>query len=86
MKFDDRSVKCQQDKFCGAYMYESLRTFETEEECKAAFEKYLKEKGKVTPTASPTPTPTPAPPGFEAGFAIAGPLAVAYLVLRRKKW
>jgi|LGVE01.1.fsa_nt_gb PGF-CTERM protein len=25
-------------------------------------------------------------PGFEAGFAIAGLLAVAYLVLRRKKW
>jgi PGF-CTERM protein len=37
----------------------------------------------VTPTASPTPTPTP--PGFEAVFAIAGLLAVAYLVLRRRK-
>ena len=36
----------------------------------------------VTPTASPTPTPTP--PGFEAVFAIAGLLAVAYLVLRRR--
>jgi PGF-CTERM protein len=35
-----------------------------------------------TPTATPTPTPTP---GFEAVFAIAGLLAVAYLVLRRRK-
>ena len=41
----------------------------------------------VTPTPSPTPTPTPTPepPGFEAVFAIAGLLAVAYLVMRRKK-
>ena len=77
--FDDQSVKCQQKQFCGDYMYESLRTFETEEECKAAFETYLKEKGKVTST------PTPAPPGFEVGFAIAGLLAVAYLVLKRRK-
>jgi len=42
----------------------------------------------VTPTPSPTPapaTPTPKPPGFEAVFAIAGLLAIAYLVLRRRK-
>jgi len=42
-----------------------------------------------TPTATPTPTWTPAPtpeePGFEAVFAIAGLLAIAYVVLRRKK-
>ena len=40
----------------------------------------------VSPTPSPTPTPTPKPgiPGYEAVFAIAGLLAVAYLVLRRK--
>jgi len=39
------------------------------------------------PTAEPTeePTPTPTPPGFEAVFAIAGMLAIAYLVLRRRK-
>ena len=43
-----------------------------------------------TPTIPPvvtTPTPTPTPteePGFEAVFAIAGLLAVAYLALRRK--
>ena len=36
-----------------------------------------------TPTPIPTPIPTPAPPGFEAVFAIAGLLAVAYLVKRR---
>lgn len=44
-----------------------------------------------SPSPSPAPTPTPTPkswwkiPGFEAVFAIAGLLAVAYLVLRRKK-
>ena len=38
-----------------------------------------------TPTAKPTAEPTPTEePGFEAVFAIAGLLAVAYLVLRRK--
>jgi PGF-CTERM protein len=37
-----------------------------------------------TPTPAVTPTPSPTPPGFEAGFAIAGVLAVAYLVLRRR--
>jgi len=36
-----------------------------------------------TPTSSPTITPTPVP-GFDAIFAIAGLLAVAYLVLREK--
>lgn len=42
----------------------------------------------VTPTPTPeeTPTPTPAPtPGFEVIFAIAGILAVAYMVLRRNR-
>jgi len=38
-----------------------------------------------TPTPAPTPTPTPGAPGFEAVFAIAGLLAIAYLVLRRRK-
>ena len=40
-----------------------------------------------TPTPSPSPSPTPSPkgPGFEAIFAIAGLLAVAYLTLRSKK-
>ena len=37
------------------------------------------------PTAEPTPEPTPTPPGFEAVFAIAGLLSIAYLVLRRRK-
>ena len=36
-----------------------------------------------TPTETPTPTPTPKQPGFEAIFAIAGLLAVAYLLRRR---
>jgi len=38
-----------------------------------------------TPTPTITPTPTPKEPGFEAVFAIAGLLAVAYLVLRRER-
>ena len=38
------------------------------------------------PTVEPTEEPTPTePPGFEAIFAIAGLLAIAYLVLRRRK-
>ena len=51
----------------------------------------------ATPTATPTiepvptvepteePTPTPEPPGFEAVFAIAGLLSIAYLVLRKRR-
>ena len=46
----------------------------------------------ATPTAVPTPEPTEEPtptpteePGFEAVFAIAGLLSIAYLVLRRRK-
>ena len=40
----------------------------------------------ITPTPGPTPTPTPEEgvPGFEAVFAIAGLLAVAYLLRRRE--
>ncbi|MCK4732628.1 MAG: PT domain-containing protein, partial [Methanophagales archaeon] len=39
----------------------------------------------VEPTAEPTAEPTPEPPGFEAVFAIAGMLAIAYLVLRKRR-
>ncbi|MBN1455144.1 MAG: hypothetical protein JW945_02675 [Methanomicrobia archaeon] len=40
----------------------------------------------AAPTATPTPaTPTPEEPGFEALFAIAGLLAIAFLVLRIRK-
>jgi len=51
----------------------------------------------ATPTAAPTaiptaaaaptaaPTATPEPPGFEAVFAIAGMLSIAYLVLRKRR-
>jgi phosphate transport system substrate-binding protein len=37
------------------------------------------------PTAAPATTPTPEEPGFEAVFAIAGLLAIAYAVLRKRK-
>ena len=41
----------------------------------------------AVPTPEPTaePTPTPEEPGFEAVFAIAGLLSIAYLVLRKRK-
>jgi S-layer protein (TIGR01567 family) len=39
----------------------------------------------VATTAVPTPTETKEEPGFEAFFAIAGLLAVAYLVLRKRE-
>jgi PGF-CTERM protein len=45
----------------------------------------------LTPTGTPGPTQSPSPspkkglPGFEAVFAISGLLAVAYLVLRKRK-
>ena len=45
---------------------------------------YVPTPTPATPTPAPAP-PTPEPPGFEAVFAIAGLLAVAYLVLRIKK-
>lgn len=37
-----------------------------------------------SPTSAPLPTPTPAPSGFEAVIAIAGLLAVAYVVGQRR--
>ena len=39
--FDDMNLKCQQKKFCGAFMYQSLRTFETKEECEKALKEVL---------------------------------------------
>ena len=39
----------------------------------------------AAPTAEPTAEPTPEPPGFEAVFAIAGMLSIAYLVLRKRR-
>ncbi len=37
------------------------------------------------PTSVPTPTPTPKTPGFVAVFAVAGILAIGYLVLQKRK-
>jgi len=73
------------------YVTKACVPLRAEEECKVALEKYLREEQEETPTPSPTqtptqtPSPTPTPPGFDAGFAIAGLLAVAYLVLRRRR-
>ncbi len=47
-----------------------------------------KPTAKVTPTKAPAEaasTPTPTPPGFEAVFAIAGLLAIAQALLRKKR-
>jgi len=43
------------------------------------------ETGTAVATATPAPTATAKEPGFEAGLAIAGLLAVAFLVLRQRK-
>ncbi len=55
-------------------------------------EEIEKQIGTPEPIAEPTPKPTPEPtaepeatPGFEGVFAIAGLLAIAYLVLKRRK-
>ena len=34
--FDNEHRECGLKEFCGAYMYEGLRTFETKEECEKA--------------------------------------------------
>ena len=46
--------------------------------------KEIKEKLDRTEFLMPTPEPTPEPPGFEAIFAIAGLIVIAYLLRRRK--
>jgi archaellum component FlaG (FlaF/FlaG flagellin family) len=38
-----------------------------------------------TPTPTPTPTPSPSAPGFELSFAIAGLLAIAYMLMSRRR-
>jgi len=34
--FDENNSTCQQKEFCGAYMYQSLRTFESQSDCQEA--------------------------------------------------
>ena len=52
-----------------------------------ADEDTLEAPAAVTPTEEATKTATEKPvPGFEAIFAIAGLLAIAYLVLRQRDW
>ncbi len=45
--FDDTMDECSKKEFCGDYMYEGLRTFETEEECLEAIEEVLDEREEV---------------------------------------
>jgi hypothetical protein len=39
--FDDDTQKCSQKEFCGVYVYSSLRTFDSLEECSVALGEYL---------------------------------------------
>jgi eight-cysteine-cluster-containing protein len=48
--FDDTHRECSYKQFCGLYMYATLRTFETLEECQIAL-------GNVTTTTLPTISP-----------------------------
>jgi DNA polymerase III alpha subunit (gram-positive type) len=36
--FDDNNRVCQQKEFCGAFMYQSLQTFQTEQDCISALQ------------------------------------------------
>lgn len=45
--FDDTMEECDKEEFCGDYMYEGLRTFETEEECIEELEKILEDREDV---------------------------------------
>jgi len=47
--------------------------------------KALMQLEPVEPMPTPTPAPAPKEPGFEAGFVIAGILAIVYLTLRMRK-
>ncbi len=67
---------------------ETRYSFEGEEETKMQDETLKLIVALPTPTPSNVPTPapaTPTPPGFETVFTIAGLLAVAYLVLRKRR-
>lgn len=48
--FDDTHRECRYEQFCGLYMYATLRTFETLEECQSAL-------NNVTTTTLPTTLP-----------------------------
>ncbi len=39
--FDEDSTECEYKEFCGMYMYQGLRTFETEDACEAALTEFL---------------------------------------------
>ena len=57
--FDDKTLKCQQKRFSGVYMYHGLRTFKTRKECQVALRAH---KGPVTPPVTPAVTPIPPKP------------------------
>jgi len=81
----------------GAQVEEKIKEIEEgveeiKEKIGEAIDEKIDEKLSPEPTAEPTPKPTPEPtaepeatPGFGGVFAIAGLLAIAYLVLKRRK-
>lgn len=46
--FDDDSTECEQDEFCGLYMYEGLQTFESQSECEDALPEEGSETGSIS--------------------------------------
>jgi hypothetical protein len=71
--YDDNNQYCQQGTFCGAFMYESLRTFSTKEQCEISLEEtYPGEPGE---------------PGTTVWWilGIGAVLLILYIAFRRRK-
>jgi len=83
----DPNDPCDPNPDCGACLAVRLPTAPTSPKVKPIPTTTAATPAPATPSATSTPGPTakPKPPGFEAVFAVAGLLVVAYLVLRRKK-
>jgi len=60
--FDDTTMECAQKEFCGAFMYQGLRTFETLSECEEALAALITPEPTEEPTPTPSPTPSPTTP------------------------
>lgn len=67
--FDDTTTVCGQKEFCGAFMYESLRTFPTLTECEDALSAVTQASPTPEPTSIPSPTTEPAGESVEEALA-----------------
>ena len=83
----DPNDPCDPNPECGACLAVRLPTAPTSPKVKPIPTTTAATPAPAASSATSTPGPTakPKPPGFEAVFAVAGLLVVAYLVLRRKK-